>query len=60
MKKIISQSMTEKFHFKSFSGLQIHDTCNRKDLTQKHLYKVIATIQDLESENEPPVLGNFY
>ncbi len=50
--------------FSLILGLQIHDTCNSEDLTQKHLYNVISTTQDLERAlgiqgKGPPLLGKI-
>ena len=41
-------------------GLQLHDTCNAEDLTQRHLYHVIsAARRDFRRPNSesPPMLG---
>ena len=45
------------------SGLQIHDTCNSEELTQKHLYHIISTTREaasvlrLKTPTGPPLLG---
>ena len=46
-----------------FPGLQVHDTCNSEELTQKHLYHIIsntreaASVLRLKSPAGPPLLG---
>ena len=53
-------------NFKSkplISGLQVHDTCNSEELTQKHLYHIISTTREaasvirLKTPTGPPLLG---
>ena len=50
-------------HF--FPGLQVHDTCNSEELTQKHLYHIIsntreaASVLRLKSPTGPPLLGTL-
>ena len=45
------------------SGLQVHDTCNSEELTQKHLYHIISTTREaasvlrLKTPTGPPLLG---
>lgn len=45
------------------SGLQVHDTCNSEELTQKHLYNIISTTREaasvlnLKRPEGPPLLG---
>ena len=47
------------------SGLQVHDTCNSEELTQKHLYNIISTTREaasvlnLKRPAGPPLLGKF-
>ena len=48
-----------------FPGLQVHDTCNSEELTQKHLYHIIsntreaASVLRLKSPTGPPLLGTL-
>ena len=47
----------------SIPGLQVHDTCNSEELTQKHLYHIISTTREaasvlkLKAPVGPPLLG---
>ena len=63
---LIKTFLIAKFDCKSkllISGLQIHDTCNSEELTQKHLYHIISTTREaasvlrLKTPTGPPLLG---
>ena len=61
---LLKKCWGEKYSSTFFvSGLQVHDTCNSEELTQKHLYHIISTTREaasvlrLKTPTGPPLLG---